>query len=217
MHVSSSYHHDFMHRIANRFCNSNERCCKLYTSRDHSFVTRVSQRLRCEAPPNCDCCVQMQKIRPLQAHPYFKLDCNAGGSLHALSSAAQLSAGSSSGQALQVALERSAPTSSGYGLECLAAPVQDMQAPSISQGLASSPLQKCNVPAHSNGGSTCVNSAKLSTEAARLLSESLQGDSFPFMDLSCVSWLAQLLNNSRLRVRQAVPLCIVQACCAHLL
>ena len=122
----------------------------------------------------------------LQARPYFKLDCNAGGSLSAPSAAGHFSPHISSGQGqaphgVQVALEQSAPCSDSRSpcLESLAAPVQGSQALSNSQSQAGIASQKLGAPAqtNSNGSSTCLDSAAASAEGAHSPSHISGGDS----------------------------------------
>lgn len=132
----------------------------------------------------CDRSGLSQKVLPVQAHPYFKLDCNAGGSLHAPSSAAQPSPiqNSSQGGAPQglVALELVAPTSGGT-----AASLDSIQAVSVGQGKAGHVLQACSEPADrfSNGSSTCLIGAAASAEAAQLRSHGSEGNSAFIMKL----------------------------------
>ena len=119
-----------------------------------------------------------------QAQPYFRLDCNAGGSLHALSTAAQPSPNdtSSQGEGLQnlIALEHVAPLSNGT-----AASLHSIQAVSIGQGKDKNALQAGSQPADrfANGSSTCSNGAAASPEAAQLRSHGSEGDSAFLMEL----------------------------------
>ncbi len=141
---------------------------------------------------------------PLQAHPYFKLDCNAGGSLHASSLAAQPSTieNSSPGEAVQN-LEHIAPTSNGT-----ATSAGSTQAGSEGQGKARQAPQSCSEPADrfSNGSSTCLDGASASAKAMQHRSHGSEGDSAFTIELPHATPTVQLeiICRGRVRVRLAL-------------